>query len=317
MKKQSLVEATMLALQGKLTLEESKEVKKESINVSVNDDGSTVVDTEDTTVVVMDATNETVGDAVEEIIEEPVEVVEVPVEGTETIIPEEELPIETVEEIIEEPVEDVVDEVINESIKPEDDNGDYNYFYSPKQIIEICEDKQYEHTFNEEYGTIEELEKELQGIKRIESEKPLTTIEEPLTHKYPGWKNCKVKTILKDGREFVSEEDTLSVWDAVQLVVADEVIKESWNKEIKDGLNDGWYSDGTSLYAKTRDDMLNVIDFMESEGNITKRGAELVTNKINQLSISEDKNIRIEFPEGQMLMAKMRKWLMLLRTFMI
>lgn len=116
---------------------------------------------------------------------------------------------------------------LNESIKPEDDNGDYNYFYSPRQIIEICEDRKYEHAFDEESGTIEELEKELQDVKRIESEKPITTIEEPLTDKYPGWKNCKVKTILKDGREFVSEEDTLSVWAAVQLVVADEIKEES------------------------------------------------------------------------------------------
>ena len=148
------------------------------------------MDTEDTTVVVMDATNETVGDAVEEIIEEPVEVVEVPVEGTETIIPEEELPIETVEEIIEEPVEpvepveDVVDEVINESIKPEDDNGDYNYFYSPRQIIEICKDRQYEHAFDEESDSIEELEKELQKVKRIESEKPIMAIKQPLEDTY-------------------------------------------------------------------------------------------------------------------------------------
>ena len=124
-------------------------------------------------------------------------------------------------------VEEEKEETLDESIKPEEDNGDYNYFYSPRQIIEICEDKKYEHTFDEEFGTIEELEKELQGIKIIESEKPITTIEEPLTDRYPGWKNCKVKTILKDGREFVSEEDTLSVWSAVQLVVADEVMKES------------------------------------------------------------------------------------------
>lgn len=124
-------------------------------------------------------------------------------------------------------VEEEKEETLDESIKPEDDNGDYNYFYSPRQIIEICEDRKYGHAFDEESGTIEELEKELQDIKRIESEKPITTIEEPLTDKYPGWKNCKVKTILKDGREFVSEEDTLSVWSAVQLVVADEVMKES------------------------------------------------------------------------------------------
>lgn len=77
-------------------------------------------------------------------------------------------------------------------------------------------------------------------------------------------------------------------------------LNESWDDEIKKGLEYGWYSDGTSLYAKTKDDMLNVIDFMESEELLTKRGAELITNKINQLSISEDKNIRISFPEGQM-----------------
>ena len=122
---------------------------------------------------------------------------------------------------------DSLENDLYESLKPENDNGDYKYFYSPQQIIEICEDRKYEHAFDEESGTIEELEKELQDIKRIESEKPITTIEEPLTDRYPGWKNCKVKTILKDGREFVSEEDTLSVWSAVQLVVADEVMKES------------------------------------------------------------------------------------------
>ena len=77
-------------------------------------------------------------------------------------------------------------------------------------------------------------------------------------------------------------------------------LNESWDDEIKKGLEYGWYSDGTSLYAKTKDDMLNVIDFMESEELLTKRGAELITNKINQLSISKDKNIRISFPEGQM-----------------
>ena len=135
--------------------------------------------------------------------------------------------LDNVEDIIIENSNLFESKELNESIKPEDDNGDYNYFYSPRQIIEICEDRKYEHAFDEESGTIEELEKELQDIKRIESEKPITTIEEPLTDKYPGWKNCKVKTILKDGREFVSEEETLSVWAAVQLAVADEIKEES------------------------------------------------------------------------------------------
>lgn len=123
--------------------------------------------------------------------------------------------------------EDKKEETLDESIKPEEDNGDYNYFYSPRQIIEICEDKKYEHAFEEESDSIEELEKELQKVKRIESEKPIMAINQPIDDTYPGWEGCKVKTILKDGREFVSEEDTLSVWSAVQLVVADEVMKES------------------------------------------------------------------------------------------
>ena len=135
--------------------------------------------------------------------------------------------LDNVEDIIVENSNLFETKELNESIKPEDDKGDYNYFYSPRQITEISEDNKYEHAFAEESGTIEELEKELQDVKRIESEKPITTIEEPLTDKYPGWKNCKVKTILKDGREFVSEEDTLSVWAAVQLVVADEIKEES------------------------------------------------------------------------------------------
>ena len=122
---------------------------------------------------------------------------------------------------------DSLENDLYESLKPENDNGDYKYFYSPQQIIEICEDRKYEHAFDEESGTIEELEKELQDVKRIESEKPIMAIKQPLEDTYPGWEGCKVKTILKDGREFVSEEDTLSVWSAVQLVVADEVMKES------------------------------------------------------------------------------------------
>ena len=114
-RKDKLLESTLLALQGKLTLKENKQIKKESINkkeenvdVSVQDDGSTVVDTEDTTVIVQDKQN------VSEVIPEE-EVIEVPVESDETIIPEEEIPEEIIEE---EPIEECK-KVENKEIKTE------------------------------------------------------------------------------------------------------------------------------------------------------------------------------------------------------
>ena len=44
---------------------------------------------------------------------------------------------------------DSLEKDLYESLKPENDNGDYKYFYSPQQIIEICEDRKYEHAFDE------------------------------------------------------------------------------------------------------------------------------------------------------------------------
>lgn len=125
----SLTEATILALQGKLKLEETrqvrkpkrkvenKEVKTEDIDVTVNnttvsqdDMGNTVVETEDATVVVTDKKEN------EEAIEGPAEdfinsdeTIDVPVEGDETIVPEEEVSEEAIEEITDEP-EDIEEE---------------------------------------------------------------------------------------------------------------------------------------------------------------------------------------------------------------
>ena len=91
MSKINLTEATMLALQGKLQL-------NESVEVEVND-GLTVVKTDDQSVVIGD------NDSIELDVGEPQEmdeettdtssdVVEVPAQSEETIIPEEEVPIE-------------------------------------------------------------------------------------------------------------------------------------------------------------------------------------------------------------------------------
>lgn len=96
MPKMNLTEATILALQGKLNLEES-------IDISIQDD-STMVDTDESTVIIQNKEElEDVEETECEDCEEP-EVVEVPIEGEETIIPEQEIPEEQVEEITSEEV---------------------------------------------------------------------------------------------------------------------------------------------------------------------------------------------------------------------
>lgn len=117
--KASLVEATMLAMTGKLILEEEKEVITEDVQVETSDvevvvgEDTTIIESDEATIIVQEAEIES-----SEEEEETPEVVEVPVEGDETIIPEEvveELPeeIPAVEEIVdEEPI--ITDEVIEE-----------------------------------------------------------------------------------------------------------------------------------------------------------------------------------------------------------
>lgn len=96
MPKMNLTEATILALQGKLNLEES-------IDISIQDD-STMIDTDESTVIIQNKEElEDAEDTECEDCEEP-EVVEVPIEGEETIIPEQEIPEEQVEEITSEEV---------------------------------------------------------------------------------------------------------------------------------------------------------------------------------------------------------------------
>ena len=121
MSKMSLTEATMLALQGKLvenkatTKRPTKRLKKENIDINVDDktnvsvmNNETIVDTEDTTIIVDKKENEFVPETSDGIVDDttlpmeaPVDTVEVPVEGDETIIPE-----EVVDEPIVEPSEE-------------------------------------------------------------------------------------------------------------------------------------------------------------------------------------------------------------------
>lgn len=145
--KDNLVESTLLALQGKLNLTESKvkkqedvEVETDEVEVTVGED-KTIIDTDDSTVTIEKNTEECIDcdedTNVDELVdtetfdetplstEEPiadtedVETIEVPVEGEETIVPEEDVVIDT--EDTEESEEDDEDEVLeNKEIKTED-----------------------------------------------------------------------------------------------------------------------------------------------------------------------------------------------------
>lgn len=119
MSKMSLTEATMLALQGKLvenktTKRPTKKLKKENIDINVDDktnvsvmNNETIVDTEDATIIVDKKEDEFVPETSDGIVtdtslpmEAPVDTVEVPLEGDETIVPD-----ETTDTSVEEPTE--------------------------------------------------------------------------------------------------------------------------------------------------------------------------------------------------------------------
>lgn len=110
----SLVEATMLAIQGKLILEEEKEIKTEDIEVETDDvevtlgTDKTIIDSEEATITI-EKNNESTS------IEAKPETIEVPVEGDETIIPEEVVEPEEVED--EAPS---IDEIVDEEIPSEE-----------------------------------------------------------------------------------------------------------------------------------------------------------------------------------------------------
>lgn len=157
MSKMSLTEATMLALQGKLLKEEKLE---EDIDVSVTDDGTTVVDTAEATVIVTEPENK-------EVVEEPVETVEVPVEGEETIVPDAEITDEpTMEEIVDgETTED--EEVVESKEVPGTEEE--------KKLTEGVEDEDKEEDEEENEEAEEEIDEPVEEIEVSEE-----TVEEPV-----------------------------------------------------------------------------------------------------------------------------------------
>lgn len=212
----SLVEATILALQGKLKLEENKTAKKESVDVSVDDYGNTVVDTEEATVVVSDKQDTTV------VPEEDTEVVEIPVESDETIIPEEEIVSD--EPVIDEPTDEIIpEEELEESKKAKTENVEIDVD-TEKGSVEVTTNE------GEEVEVIDETPTEEPESAELDDEPVEEISEETEEIEECKDKQCSIKykpdsNKLQEGVEYKDE-----------ITSFDELYETSWSGAI-DTLN--------------------------------------------------------------------------------
>lgn len=193
-----LVEATMLALQGKLELKESRASRKaktkkaESIDVNVDEttsvsvnDNTTIVDTADATIMIEEP-KESIEEPVADV---PVDTVEVPVD--DTVMPEEvvdepvdtELPTET---------EPTIDEIVNDDVPVDtDEEKDESKKLKEDVDIEISDDgKEVEVT------TDNHEEVEVTDVTPTEDEKPED--EETDDLKVDGNENIEGEEIIDD-----------------------------------------------------------------------------------------------------------------------
>ena len=236
--KDSLLESTMLALQGKLNLNESIQIgkkasKTESIDVSIDDNGSTVVETDDATVIVTDV-------AEEEAV--PEEVVEIPVDGNETIIPEEvvEVPetteeLPTIDEIVdgetEADVEDLEEskEVITEATSED--------FEKAKELLSIIFD--IEVTDEEKVNAKESLKALIDNAK-IEENVEIEVSED----------GEEVEVTVDEGEnvEVVDETEEAETSDEeVEDVEATEEETEESSEEVEDNKEDEFDDDSFAM----------------------------------------------------------------------
>ena len=165
MSKMSLTEATMLALQGKLVENKrpARKLKKENIDINVDDktnvsvmNNETIVDTEDATIIVDKKEDEFVPETSDGVIDDtslpieaPVDTVEIPVEGDETIVPD-----ETIDTSVEEPTETV-------DVEPDVD--------LPLETEEPIEDEEKEESKKIESKTIKtKCLRKMEGIRAVE-----------------------------------------------------------------------------------------------------------------------------------------------------
>lgn len=240
-----LVEATMLALQGKLELKENKASRKaktkkaESIDVNVDEttsvsvnDNTTVVDTADATIII-----EEPKESIEEpIADVPADTVELPLD--DTVMPE---------EVIDEPVdtelptetEPTIDEIVNDDVPVEDEQKDESKKLENVDI-EISDDgKEVEVTTDDG----EEVE--------VKNETP-DEIETP---------DDEVTDITDDGNENIEGEE----------IIDDELVDEC--KEIKEEA----LSSSDDYFNKVQN---TILDYIKLQQDV---GGDQTQNSINSM----------------------------------
>ena len=180
MSKMSLTEATMLALQGKLVENKrpARKLKKENIDINVDDktnvsvmNNETIVDTEDATIIVDKKENEFVPETSDGVIDDtslpieaPVDTVEIPVEGDETIVPD-----ETIDTPVEEPTETVdvepdVDLPLETTEPIEDEEKDESKKIESKKEFKFESKKLQEEITDDVHRVAEEIAKEIEKV---------------------------------------------------------------------------------------------------------------------------------------------------------
>ena len=109
---------------------------------------------------------------------------------------------------------------VREEVLTEGENT-FKYSFTPDEIKKILLDNYHDgEGFESETELEQHLDEELNNIKRIESESDISMISQPGNDSFPGFKYGKVRTVLKDGRTFISEENGLSLMSAVELSVS-------------------------------------------------------------------------------------------------
>lgn len=310
----NLTEATMLAIQGKLKLDESKEVKKESIDVSVDDNGATIVETPEATVIVTD-TQETTEAPVEEITvaevpEEGETVVELPVEGDETIIPEEIVePVEevpTIDEIVDGETE-ADEEDLEESKKLKTESKDeYPQNFTISSIPgKFVYDPEVTKSFNAEAGYVNMDDDKYAFICDVANAYSINTNTPIIESKKPckdcGKEKCECDKITEevevdsDGEVSLSTvEDIFEVNDAIKAVIDEAIIEikdeEDLSEEKKAKLTDKLKT------MKTQANQLQVL--LDGYFNILEESKKVEENV--EIEVSDDgTEVEVKTDEGE------------------
>lgn len=236
-----LVEATMLALQGKLELKESRASRKaktkkaESIDVNVDEttsvsvnDNTTIVDTADATIIIEEP-KESIEEPVADV---PVDTVEVPVD--DTVMPEEiiDTPVET--ELPAE-TEPTIDEIVNDDVPVEtDEEKDESKKLKEDVDIEISDDgKEVEVT------TDNNEEVEVTDVTPTEDEKP---DEDTTDLKDDGNENIEGEEIIDD--QLIDESKKNK---SVGTLLGEEKVEEDTDVALEPR-----YDNRNSFYGKAR-----------------------------------------------------------------